>query len=48
MISFTSSAFWRRATRSVPWTSTSTVDAPEARSYRIVDGTITEEPIAII
>ena len=23
-------------------------DAPEARSYRIVDGTITEEPIAII
>ena len=23
-------------------------DAPEARSYRIVDGTITEEPIAVI
>ncbi len=23
-------------------------DAPEARSYRIVDGTITEEPIAIV
>jgi proteasome lid subunit RPN8/RPN11 len=23
-------------------------DAPEARSYRIVDGTITEEPIAVV